>query len=62
MTNKHNPGSKEAIDAGCTCPRMDNCNGKGYMGMSGVFVYNQDCQYHSEQVKKATKEIDNDEE
>lgn len=24
-----NPGSKEAIDAGCDCPVMDNNHGKG---------------------------------
>ena len=24
-----NPGSLEAIDLGCTCPRMDNANGLG---------------------------------
>jgi len=26
---KPNPGSKEAIKQGCTCPVMDNNNGKG---------------------------------
>lgn len=29
------PGSDEALDLGCTCPRMDNAYGRGYMGMSG---------------------------
>jgi len=24
-----NPGSPEAMAQGCTCPRMDNANGKG---------------------------------
>lgn len=23
-----NPGSKEALDAGCTCAVLDNCHGK----------------------------------
>lgn len=23
-----NPGSREALDAGCLCPVLDNCNGK----------------------------------
>lgn len=27
--NKPNPGSEEAIKAGCLCPVMDNNNGKG---------------------------------
>jgi hypothetical protein len=26
---KPNPGTKEAIEAGCTCPVMDNNYGKG---------------------------------
>jgi hypothetical protein len=26
---KPNPGSNEAIDAGCTCPVLDNGHGKG---------------------------------
>jgi len=26
---KPNPGSNEAIDAGCTCPVIDNGHGKG---------------------------------
>ena len=25
-----NPGSPEAIKQGCTCPSMDNHNGKGF--------------------------------
>ncbi len=24
-----NPGSKEAIEQGCTCPVLDNCHGNG---------------------------------
>ena len=58
MENKYNPGSVEAIDAGCTCPVMDNGRGKGYMGMDGVFVYNENCEYHSEIIKKVIKEIE----
>lgn len=59
MQNKYYPGSDAAIDVGCTCPVMDNCRGKGYMGMDGVFVYNENCEYHSESIKKAIKEIEN---
>jgi hypothetical protein len=29
------------------------------MGMDGVFVYNENCEYHSESIKKAIKEIEN---
>ena len=41
-----NPGSEEAIEAGCICPVLDNEHGKGYMGLSGVFVYTQGCPVH----------------
>ena len=40
------PGSTQAIKAGCTCPVLDNCHGKGYMGQEGVFIYSFDCPYH----------------
>ena len=40
------PGSKEAIDKGCTCPILDNAHGKGYMGASGAFVISADCPVH----------------
>lgn len=42
------PGSKEAIDAGCLCPRMDNEYGKGYHGNGEKFgfVVNYDCPLH----------------
>jgi len=32
-----NPGSKEAIDRGCTCPVMDNCFGRG-SGFGGFWI------------------------
>lgn len=43
-----NPGTQEAIDAGCTCPVMDNEHGAGYMGMEDVFVYTVGCPVHKE--------------
>lgn len=47
MKNKTpNPGSKEAINKGCTCPVMDNGYGRGYMGQEGMFVYNTTCPLH----------------
>ena len=27
--DKPNPGSQEAVDQGCTCPRIDNAWGRG---------------------------------
>lgn len=40
------PGSDAARQAGCRCPVMDNCRGRGYMGLAGVYVYNADCPLH----------------
>lgn len=47
-----NPGSQEAEDQGCTCPVMDNCRGRGYMGGAKdqrgmtVFVITGGCPVH----------------
>jgi hypothetical protein len=46
QSDKPNPGSKAAIDAGCTCPVFDNGHGHGYLGMKDVFVYFSDCKLH----------------
>ena len=49
MTDPPNPGSDEAIDAGCTCPVMDNGHGEGYTGLgggAGIFVISMDCPLH----------------
>lgn len=40
------PGSDAAIQQGCTCPIMDNAHGRGYMGVSGVYVFSGDCPLH----------------
>jgi len=45
-SNIPNPGSKAAIEQGCTCPVMDNEYGAGYMGMEGVFIYSGGCKLH----------------
>lgn len=43
-----NPGSPEAIDAGCTCPRMDNANGRGIPTRYGtLFYYASNCPLHN---------------
>lgn len=47
-----NPGSQEAVSAGCKCPVLDNGHGRGYMG--GVvdadgrplFIYSAACPVH----------------
>ena len=41
-----NPGSKEAIAAGCTCPVIDNHYGRGYRGIDGSFIYTVGCPVH----------------
>lgn len=52
MTNddKRNPGAPVAVAAGCICPRIDNCNGRG-RGCDGEkfgWVVRQDCPVHKE--------------
>jgi len=44
-----NPGSREAIKAGCTCPVLDNEYGEGaYIGLDGkpLFWIDPDCPLH----------------
>jgi len=41
-----NPGSVEAVSAGCTCPILDNEHGKGYHMVPGVFVVTMGCPIH----------------
>lgn len=47
-----NPGSPEAFEAGCTCPRMDNAHGRGWMGGAKdedgetIYVISEDCPMH----------------
>lgn len=44
MQEPPNPGSSEAKDLGCLCPRMDNSHGQ-----PGVFVIVDGCPVHTEQ-------------
>jgi hypothetical protein len=47
-----NPGSDEAIAAGCTCPVMDNGHGAGYgwaIGYTRAFWITEDCPLHGSQ-------------
>ena len=39
MSNKPNPGSKEAQVLGCVCPVLDNSYGKGYLGDGEKFGF-----------------------
>lgn len=48
------PGSKEAVDQGCTCPVFDNAKGRGYLGIAGIFVFSETCPLHAP--KKETHE------
>ena len=49
-----NPGSPEAVAAGCTCPIMDNSHGFGMLGGAvtnpddgkPVFIFHEDCPIH----------------
>ena len=49
---KPTPGSDLAIKQGCVCPVLDNEHGKGYMGMSGIFVQRAGCPVHKAPAKK----------
>lgn len=49
-----NPGSDTAIAAGCICPVLDNEHGRGYMGVSGVFVMRGDCPMHGQEERDMT--------
>lgn len=44
-----NPGSPEAAEQGCKCPRMDNANGRGAWGTRGedaIFWTAESCPLH----------------
>lgn len=49
MTNTiPNPGTKEAIKLGCTCPVIDNHYGKGVPSEKGPqFWYTEGCPIHN---------------
>ena len=49
---KPSPGSDEALDAGCTCPVMENAHGRGAVGTwakpdgEKVFIMQAGCPLH----------------
>lgn len=49
-----NPGSNEAIDAGCTCAVIDNCRGRGcgYTDKHGkpLFWITEGCPLHAPKI------------
>lgn len=48
-TSVPNPGSDEAIKAGCTCPVLDNAHGKGIIIDGEVmYWYSGDCPVHKQ--------------
>lgn len=49
-----NPGSRRAVDAGCTCAVIDNGYGRGYGGDGEKFGWaiTVDCPLHGEAVTK----------
>ena len=57
--NSPKPGSKEAVEQGCTCPVRDNRNGKGVFGArDGVdFWINENCQLHNTERDDGRKTI-----
>lgn len=58
-----NPGSDEAIDAGCSCARADNRSGRGFYEVDGVpqFWIRTDCPLHGTQTESPA-ELDGAEE
>lgn len=54
ITDKPNPGSKEAIDQGCKCPVLDNHHGRGVLigqDPNPQFWYTEDCPVHNSKEK-----------
>lgn len=45
MSDTPKPGSREAVAQGCTCPVMDNCHGRGYLG-GPHFIMVEGCPLH----------------
>ncbi len=53
---KPNPGSPEAVEQGCECPRSDNHHGEGfpYPGIeNNVFWINEECPVHTHIIEEA---------
>lgn len=46
MSDKPDPGSPEALLAGCTCPVMDNNNGNGMGEEREIYTVDALCPIH----------------
>jgi hypothetical protein len=46
-----NPGSPEAVKAGCTCPIAENNHGRGAQGNPDCFWFNDECPLHGWEAK-----------
>jgi hypothetical protein len=57
MPDTPKPGSDAAIEAGCTCPVLDNHHGHGFvMGGETVFWISEKCPLHD--LRKDTNDND----
>lgn len=56
-TETPNPGSDEAIEQGCSCPRMDNARGAGVKLADGTIAFWQQdgCPIHRNATWEALK-------
>lgn len=59
MGRTPNPGSKQAIALGCTCPVIDNGHGRGYLGQPDVFVVTEGCPLHGTDLARFRRAVDN---
>jgi hypothetical protein len=55
MKKPPSPGSIKAQQLGCVCPRDDNAQGSGYMGMEGIFVMQANCPLHGTKARNERK-------
>ena len=40
------PGGREAVKRGCTCPVIDNHHGRGFQGKRGCHIITAGCPVH----------------
>ncbi len=60
MSDKPNPGSDAAIEAGCTCPVLDNAHGNGFLWDGAkVFWITDSCPLHGKRNKRKDDNVDN---
>jgi len=47
------PGSRKAVESGCTCPILDNGHGRGVFGNPGAYWMTEGCPVHTETVEES---------